>query len=231
MPRLTYGLCSYLDCEKEATYKELLLCSTHYAQQRNKNYGECSVEGCLNIATYKKKQMCGSCFNKEKSESLGPCISINCLNLAKYVSSLLCQSCYQNPELDPKDRKTHAPSKGLYSPEMTDEERRIIRNEQSKIWRQENPKLYKKVRKNYNLKRDYGITIDDYFLILQNQNYCCKICKKHESEFKIAFAVDHSHKTGKVRGLLCMDCNIGLGLFKDDIMILDSAKLYLKESE
>lgn len=57
------------------------------------------------------------------------------------------------------------------------------------------------------LRKTYGITLLDYNMKLLEQNWGCAVCKKHYSEFKSSLAVDHSHKTGKVRGLLCYYCN------------------------
>lgn len=84
-------------------------------------------------------------------------------------------------------------------------------------------------RKN-NYKAQYGITLEDYNEMFVNQNGCCKICGRHQSEFKKTLCVDHCHTTGKVRGLLCSNCNIVLGQAKDDIEILKSAIKYLEES-
>ena len=68
--------------------------------------------------------------------------------------------------------------------------------------------------KDYNLKQ-YGIDLDKYNKMFQEQQGCCAICGKHQSELKKSFDVDHSHKNGKVRGLLCCSCNLQLGIFEN----------------
>jgi hypothetical protein len=87
----------------------------------------------------------------------------------------------------------------------------------------------KLVSRRKKLKR-YGITIDQYDALLKLQNNCCKICSTHESEFNKRLAVDHCHTTGKVRGLLCMACNILLGKAKDNINTLNNAIDYLNNN-
>lgn len=82
--------------------------------------------------------------------------------------------------------------------------------------------------KNSDLKKCYGITIVEYNQMLLNQNDSCLICKVHKSNFKRALSVDHDHKTGKIRGLLCAFCNTGLGYFKDNVEFLERAIKYLK---
>jgi hypothetical protein len=89
-------------------------------------------------------------------------------------------------------------------------------------------KRCKKAIKNGWLKSHYNITLEDYNKLLKMQNNCCAICSLNQSENKKAFAVDHNHKTGKVRGLLCSLCNQGIGFLKDDIKILKRAMKYLK---
>jgi len=64
------------------------------------------------------------------------------------------------------------------------------------------------------LKNNYGITIEDYNTLLTQQGEKCAICGKHQSEFNYPLHIDHDHKTGKVRGLLCSGCNTGLGHFE-----------------
>ena len=85
-----------------------------------------------------------------------------------------------------------------------------------------------KNRREKQIKKRYGITIEEYKTLFYKQNQCCAICKKHQSEFDISLAVDHCHITNKVRGLLCYNCNMGLGRFKDNINYLKEAISYLE---
>ena len=90
-----------------------------------------------------------------------------------------------------------------------------------------------KTDKNSKLKRAYGITFDEYEELLSKQNKKCAICGidnngKYRNKPR-AFAVDHCHTTGKIRGLLCSDCNTGIGLLKDNINFLQSAINYLNK--
>lgn len=81
-----------------------------------------------------------------------------------------------------------------------------------------------------NMKNKYGLSLDDYDKLLIKQNGVCAICKHKETKKGIDFLpVDHNHKTGKVRGLLCNACNWGIGHLKDDIEILENAIKYLKQ--
>lgn len=59
----------------------------------------------------------------------------------------------------------------------------------------------------------------------------CGICNKHQSELDRTLAVDHCHNTGRIRGLLCSNCNLGLGHFKDVIENIESAIRYLNEKQ
>lgn len=97
------------------------------------------------------------------------------------------------------------------------------RNKYAKAWRKKNPIA----QKNIELKSSFGITIDDYFDMLERQGGGCAICKTTDNGKYEYFAVDHCHSTGNVRGLLCSNCNTGLGLFQDRIELLDAAKQYL----
>ena len=85
--------------------------------------------------------------------------------------------------------------------------------------------------KNNQLKRKFGITLEDYNLRLFNQKGCCAICNTHHTiiheKTGKSLHVDHCHTTGKVRGLLCYQCNAGLGYFRDNIDYLQSAINYL----
>lgn len=64
------------------------------------------------------------------------------------------------------------------------------------------------------LKKRYGLSLEGYAAMLDRQNGVCAICR--EKEVNKPLGVDHDHKTGKVRDLLCDSCNLGLGRFNDD---------------
>ena len=82
------------------------------------------------------------------------------------------------------------------------------------------------------LKRRFGITLHEYGQLMVKQGGKCAICGTDEGGTRLgevkALAVDHDHKTGRVRGLLCESCNQGIGKLKDDVEILQKAIDYLK---
>ena len=82
------------------------------------------------------------------------------------------------------------------------------------------------------LKRNYGLTFEEFEAMLSDQDNCCAICKGTKTYGRHKrFTVDHSHKTGKIRGLLCHRCNTALGLVGDDIHILNTMIEYLESHE
>ena len=96
---------------------------------------------------------------------------------------------------------------------------------------------YHNTRRENAYRRDFGITLQDYNSLLEDQKYVCKICKCPETARTLRkdrhvkyLAVDHCHSTGKIRGLLCQRCNSILGLSKDSITTLEAAINYLKET-
>ena len=103
----------------------------------------------------------------------------------------------------------------------------------NKIKLNSNPE-YKARQKEYRAKTDrirlYGITNKDYLDLFWKQNGKCKICEnvetdKYKGKLK-PLAVDHCHKTKKVRGLLCSKCNLAIGMFKHNPDILRKAAIY-----
>ena len=85
----------------------------------------------------------------------------------------------------------------------------------------------------YKLWNKYRITPEEFYDLLEQSNFQCSICSKeikghgeHQGTKERA-CVDHNHKTGKVRGILCADCNWGLGLFQDNPELLIKAAKYL----
>ena len=96
--------------------------------------------------------------------------------------------------------------------------------------RNKNPKRIA-YTKNRDLMRLYGITTDKYNKMFSDQNGCCAICETHICSTGRSLAVDHDHETGKVRGLLCSNCNTALGKFKDNKLILQKAIDYLNHHD
>jgi hypothetical protein len=74
-------------------------------------------------------------------------------------------------------------------------------------WRKNNTDTLRKIERRAHLKRNFGITVEQYDELLHKQNECCAICDRHASEFRTRLAVDHDHHTGRIRGLLCTTCN------------------------
>jgi hypothetical protein len=82
--------------------------------------------------------------------------------------------------------------------------------------------------------RRYGISTTEYEQLYKEQNGCCKICKDlaplHSND-RTRLYVDHCHDTKKVRGLLCKNCNSGLGQFRENIKTMEDAIQYLKDNK
>lgn len=86
----------------------------------------------------------------------------------------------------------------------------------------------KEKRRDTYLRRIYGITLGEYNALLRSQRGKCYICQRNAEVFKSSLAVDHSHTTGIVRGLLCPWCNRGLRYFRDDPALLSRAAKHVK---
>ena len=103
--------------------------------------------------------------------------------------------------------------------------------------RKKNPEKYKQIsNRSYRpmtgrqrTLRKYNLTIEEYDKILREQKNTCKICGGLNNGSVLY--VDHNHKTGKIRGLLCRECNFSLGGFKDNSFILIKAIEYLKNGK
>ena len=98
----------------------------------------------------------------------------------------------------------------------------------AKAWMLANPERVKINNRNGWLKRNYGITIQDWESIFDAQGRRCPICKSVVPKTKHGWVVDHNHKTGAVRNILCQPCNILVGLAEEDVAILRSAAEYLE---
>ena len=93
------------------------------------------------------------------------------------------------------------------------------------------------------LKRKYGVSIEYLEQLLEAQGGCCAICEapweecvapkrsRYEELFMQHLYVDHDHETGKVRGLLCNNCNVAIALFEENPSHIASAIEYLQRTE
>lgn len=129
---------------------------------------------------------------------------------------------------------------------MTKEEKREKNRLKNKLWREKNrEKCCKSTAQwrmknpeyegNYKLKIRYGMSNEEYTKLSVLQENRCAICGNGEvathnkTKETQKLAVDHCHETGQVRGLLCQDCNRGIGLFHEDVLRLEKAIEYLTE--
>ncbi|HXD10564.1 MAG TPA: endonuclease VII domain-containing protein [Anaerolineales bacterium] len=113
--------------------------------------------------------------------------------------------------------------------------------ERNKKWLQENLEKSKEYRRKwllrngdrslkYRLKSRFGLTVEAYIEMFSAQGGMCAICGYKPVEIKERLNVDHDHATGKVRGLLCPNCNKSLGLIRDSIETALKMAEYLKRS-
>jgi hypothetical protein len=143
---------------------------------------------------------------------------------------------YNRKEHDKKYKESHKEQIKKYNKEYRDKHKDEAR-EATRLWELNHPDIVKQRRKkwfqktknkeymkNYHLIKNYNITLDDYNKLFLKQEGKCKIC--HQS-FE-SLIVDHNHKTNKVRGLLCDNCNCGIGFLKENTDILLEAIEYLK---
>ena len=82
------------------------------------------------------------------------------------------------------------------------------------------------IERRADLKSKYGMLPEQYTALYNAQGGVCAICLGGEDTRRLQ--VDHDHKNGKIRGLLCFHCNTALGKFKDDCLVLQRAKEYLE---
>ena len=139
---------------------------------------------------------------------------------------------YKNPEdkkANDKRRAERARARRAIDPEFAKKE-----SESRKRWYEKKYKGDAEYRALKNKKRvlmRYGMSLKDYEILLEEQDYRCLICDiQHKDQAGERLVVDHDHKKDlrAVRGLLCGNCNLGLGLFRDSPESLRKAAEYLE---
>lgn len=128
---------------------------------------------------------------------------------------------------------------GLFGPDnfKWEEHLRKRANESNRDWwvrkRARRIELNPTLESDRNIKRKYGLTREDYTSKLEAQNFKCEICGEKETKIDgrtnklVLLAVDHNHKTGKIRDLLCWRCNTTIGKINENLDLIDKMKAYL----
>lgn len=161
-------------------------------------------------------KVCRSC-NTEKSVDEFGIVKANA-DGRRYA----CKECYN------AIRKTY---RSTSPPKLTAQKKRYHERHREKILRN-NKEKYVRLTREWKLLREYGMTMADYLAMGEAQGWRCAICNKDAKENPKGkhspLCVDHCHKTGEVRGLLCNACNSGLGCFRDNVAALRTAAEYLE---
>lgn len=196
----------------------------------------CKVEGCTKtIEPNRTTKTCGmhrSRWQKHKSYDLPE---------REMLPEGIIKNCIHHGYLK-KDQVRYHERKGRNYPQIRCKQCDFIcskksnNNNRERVRKGDNAHYAKTRLRHLEIRRfsKFGITPEQFNKMLKKQNYVCKICKNSETalwkkrnEVK-PLSIDHDHKTGKVRGLLCGRCNSALGLVKDSTYILESAMEYLK---
>lgn len=134
---------------------------------------------------------------------------------------------WQDPEVRARAKaRRQTPA---YKAKVKVNQRKHRQTEGHKEWKKNYRALQstKDARRNQLLQKNFGITLEDYTKMLVGQSGVCAICLKADPPRSLA--VDHCHKTGKIRGLLCRACNVSIGLLEDDGDRLERAIRYLRD--
>lgn len=98
----------------------------------------------------------------------------------------------------------------------------------AKKWKDSNKEKIAEYNAHYKREYTYGLSKEDYLVLLETQDNKCAICNTDQKELARKLVVDHCHTTKKVRGLLCSHCNVGIGMLKENENNLMAAIQYLK---
>jgi hypothetical protein len=99
-------------------------------------------------------------------------------------------------------------------------------------WQHEHPEAAARHKRNHHLLLKYGITLSEADEILASQGGVCAVCGRAIRDSRgFEPHIDHDHGTGVIRGVLCFNCNAGLGAFGDDVGRLRAAVAYLERAE
>lgn len=167
---------------------------------------------------------------------MGRIICSVCKELCEEEKAGLCRRCYSQERCirkwwDEQAKKEKAKPEPVleYRDKLYAEKIDKDREARQARWHAKNKEREQTQARTSYLKRTHGLTITEYDEILEAQSNGCWICGKAPEEIGKRLSVDHDHSTGKIRGLLCVNCNIGLGNFRDDPRLLTRAIEYLTQ--
>jgi hypothetical protein len=124
------------------------------------------------------------------------------------------------PYADPEQKRAHN--------RRYHQDRRAKKLATAKAWVRANPERQKAHQRRHHLKKAFGMTPEEYDALLKKQGGCCAICGSTDPSPWDWFCIDHDHETGRVRGLLCLACNVCIGQAGDDPALLRKAVRYLE---
>lgn len=142
------------------------------------------------------------------------------------MAQKLCPRCQEEKPLDEfpvRKRSNGSSRRHSYCPPC--------RREISSEWRKNNLEKDRLAHHKNHIKTRYGLDYADFERMVKEQNNCCAICGYQEARPEYNLHVDHCHKSGKVRALLCGPCNKGLGCFRDNPQTVRAAANYLEEHQ
>ncbi len=141
---------------------------------------------------------------------------------AKDGRASACKECYKDYRDNQKQKKKE------YDKQRYHAERKKRLN-QVKEWQDNNKEKVAMYKVSSHLTRKYGLNIKEFQAILEAQDNKCACCGNLEGPGNERFVVDHDHKTGDVREIICQKCNLTIGLVDDDIDNLNHCIVYLKK--
>jgi hypothetical protein len=131
----------------------------------------------------------------------------------------------EDPEYRERIRAANRANQQLHRDELN--RRRRLRYATDPVYRAKRLVPRPRHRRDAYLKARYGISLEQYELMLRRQGGVCAICGEQPAG---SLYVDHCHATSKVRGLLCQRCNCGLGYYRDDQRLTMAATAYLRKA-
>ena len=247
----TAAPCSFLGCENKSYRGDL--CAKHYREKIRSQHPKCTVAGCNEPQKTLKSGLCekhlfrftrhGTVEQPRRSDwgsrESHPLYQTYYWHRRKVNG--MCDEWKKDfwafvEAVSPKpenctlrrlnESKPIGPSNWTWKEKTSSKDKALY----AKLWRMRNPEK----AKNADLKKHFGITLDEYCAMEAAQNGACAICGSKEevldkNGIPRKMPVDHCHKTNKIRALLCTPCNRALGLFKDDPDVLRKAADYVEK--